>query len=338
MPIASTVPIVYVNNNVNRNYRFSFFNITGNTTSNLQIIPDMTNFIINSVNFSFTYSVINQYNNTINIKFYNIGESTRSLFTGKNNRVGFSFEAWYGDFDSQQFNKDFSQGSTTIFRGLTYTVNTYREGADTITEVVGCDMFLNLQIKQFNQPFPANTSYLAIVKTVIAFYNGMTTLNPISDQFLTGVYRAPKTIIGLVPTVLKKIAADADLIFSIQNNVVTMVPKNLDVGPVTSNPIYINNKNGLVGYVKATALSVQLFPVTYLQTPSLNNNLSLIQVSTLLRHYNMYDLISLESEYWNGNFRVLGITQTGEWRGNTWYSTLTLWPQINEKINGNSTT
>lgn len=342
MAVESSVSVsIFASNNFNRNYRFSFFTISGGSDSfqvvptiEFEVIPDITTFIINSVNFSFSYSVASSVTNTISLKFYNLSQTLIGLFTGSDNKAGFSFEAWYGSLTDQQFNKDFDQGSTTIFRGLTYTVNTYREGPDIITEIVGCDFFTNLQAKSFNQTYPPGTTALQIVQDVMKFYGGTTTLNTLSEQFLTKVYTAPKTIIGQANTVLRRIAADSSLIFSNQLNTITMVPRSLDFAPSGQGPIYINNANGLVGYVRATSLSVQAFPVTYLQTPSLNNNLSLIQVTTLLRHYNIYDLVNIESEQWNGDFRILSLVQTGEWRGNSWYSNLTLQPEASNPIPG----
>jgi hypothetical protein len=303
--------------NFNRHYKFTFFDITGQGPFTIVPVPNV--FIQDSVNFSFSYTVTNSLLNTCTFRFYNLSEETIGLFTSQQQRRGFQFDAWYGNDTS---------GNVTIFKGLSYTSNTYYQGPDTITEITGCDVFLNLMYKGIVQYFPAGTTYLAAVQTLLGYYGNIVSLNSLSNQFLSGSYKAPTTIMGQFNDVLKTIAADAGLIYSIQLGQVTMIPKDLTVVRPTSIQ-QINNQNGLVGYPRATALSVQLFPVTFFDNQALDRNVSLISVTTLMRPYNLYDKVYVKSRQFDGPYGVLSLTQTGEWRSNAWYSVMTLWPDTN---------
>lgn len=304
------------NSNLNliRHYSFTFYNVTGGGPFTVTPIPQTI--IQDSFNFSFSYSVTNNILNTAKFTFYNLSQATVGLFSSTQNRRGFIFNTWYAND---------TVNSVALFNGLTYTVNTYRQGADIITEVVGCDVFLNLLYKGIAQSFPAGTSYLTVVQTLLNYYGNIGNLNSISNQYLTGVYTSPKVFRGQLITILKKIASDAGLIFSIQLNTITMIPKSLSI--TTSNVIQmINSQTGLVGYVRAEALSTQLFPVTYFNNQNLNSNLSILSISTLMKHYNLYDKIYLQSEFFTGNYGILSISHNGEWRQNQWYTSLKLWP------------
>lgn len=307
------------NSNLNliRHYRFSFFDLTGSGPFTVNPVPDVT--IQDTFNFSFNYTVSNNTLNTATFSFYNLSQKMIALFTSQNNRRGFIFDTWYANR---------STGDTTVFKGLTYTVNTYRQGADIITEVVGCDVFLNLLYKGVAQSFPAGTTYLTVVQTLLKYYGNIAPLSTISNQFLTGTYKSPKTFRGQLVTILKQVASDANCIFSIQLNGITMIPKDLSVFRPNSVQT-INAKNGLVGYVRAEALSVQLFPVTFFDNQNLDRNLSLLTVNTLLRPYNLYDKVYLDSEQFQGYYGILSLTYNGEWRGNNWFSSLRLWPDPN---------
>lgn len=302
--------------NIIRHYRFTFFDLLGNG-EDFFIQPISPVVIQDSMNFSFSYSVNNSILNTAKFNFYNMTKSGIDLFSSQQNRRGFILKTWYGNDNS---------GDKTLFSGLTYTVNTYRQGPDIITEVVGCDLFLNILLKGVNLSFPAGTTQLVIVQTLLQQYGGVVSLNAISEGFLNYVqYKSPKTFKGQLFSILKIIAADSNLIFSTQLNTITMIPSYLSIN--TPNAIQlISSTNGLVGTVRAEALSVQLLPVTFFNNQNLDRNLSILTVNTLLRHYNLYDKVQLESEQFNGYYGILGLTHSGEWRGNNWYSTLRLWP------------
>ena len=312
------------NLNVNRHYQFEFFNVLG--TSNFTIAPIGT-CIQDSVNFSFNYSVVTSYSNTATFAFYNLSKAAISLFSDGQNRRGFFFNAWYGNNN---------QGNITIFRGLTSVVSTYRIGADVITEVTASDMITNLgYLESINHSFPINTTYLTVVQTLLKDYGAMLTLDPRSNQFLTGTYKTPQTFTGDLQGNLRSICADAGLLFTSFLGIITMVPSQLNV--ITGNDYQnINDGNGLVGFPRAIGLSTQLFPIFYAQgSINLNQNLSLIAVSTLLRPYPLYSKILLKSENFTGYYGVLNVTYEGEWRGNTWYSDLTLYPypSVNLDVN-----
>ena len=306
--------------NLIRHYKFTFFDIIGSGSS-FQIQPLPNTLIQDSINFSFSYTVTNSILNNARFMFYNMAEDTIKLFTSQQNRRGFIFETWYGND---------TQGNKTIFSGLTYTTNTYRQGVDTITEVVGCDILLNLLLGSITLSYPAGTPYLTIVQGALAKYGGIISLNSFSNQFLTGSYKSPKTYKSQLIPLLQTIATDAGLLFSMQLNTITMIPGSLNT--TTSNAIQtINAQNGLVSNVRAESLSVQLLPVFVFDNQQLNKNLSILTVSTLIRPYNLYDKVYLQTQRFTGYYGILSLTHSGEWRGNQWYSTMRLWPDSTGK-------
>lgn len=308
-------PGTNANLNINRHYQFEFFNVLGQ--NNFTISP-IGVFIQDSVNFTFNYSLVTSYSNTATFAFYNLSKATINLFADGQNRRGFFFNAWYGDNN---------QGNITIFRGLTCIVNTYRIGADVITEVTASDMVTNLgYLEPLKHSFPANTTYLTVVQTLIKDYGAMLTLDPRSNQYLLGTYKTPQTFTGDLQANLRNVCADAALLFTSFLGIITMVPNKLSV--ITGNDYQnINDRNGLVGFPRAIGISTQMFPIFYIQGAlNLNQNLSLIAVSTLLRPYQLYSKVLVRTENFNGYYGVLNVTYQGEWRSNSWYSDLTLYP------------
>lgn len=79
----------------------------------------------------------------------------------------------------------------------------------------------------------------------------------------------------------------------------------------TQNPILISKDTGMVGL------------------PEFSNDAQLANITTLLKpEIKLGDVIELKSEQIkgaNGLFYIQGITYTGEFRGNAWYSTFTCW-------------
>jgi hypothetical protein len=106
-----------------------------------------------------------------------------------------------------------------------------------------------------------------------------------------------------------------------------MVPTDLSVNLPTTKQV-INAQTGLVGYVRGQSLSIQLQPVTVFTNRNLNKNLSIVGVTTLLRPYRLYEKVVLQSENFNGDYGILSIQYSGEWRGNEWYAHLRLQPSI----------
>jgi hypothetical protein len=300
--------------NFNRNYRFTFFEVSGTGPYTVRDIPGIE--IKNSVNFSFSYSVSNNIQNTAKFQFYNISKDTINFFIGSNTRRGFRFETWYGDPSNQGY---------PIFKGLTCFVNTYRVGPDIITEVEAGDVFLNLIGKGIVQSFPVGTSNLAAVKSLLNAYGSIAVLDVNSYQYLKKVYKTPKIFRGQLIPILKSIAADADLIFNLHLGVISMIPKSLQT-QTASSVMRISKDTGLIGYPRAESLSLQLFPVTYFDNLQLNQNLAIIGLSTLLQPYRLYDKVYVDTEYFKGYYGVLSLTQAGEWRSSSWMSTLKLWP------------
>ncbi len=301
------------NLNIIRHYRFDFFTIIGTGPWTIQPIPNTS--IQDSLNFSFNYTIGNGFRNTINFKFYNLSQSTIGLFTSKTKNVGFRFSAWY--------NND-NKGDIAIFSGSTSVANTYQEGADTITEITATDYFTSLYYPLgFNLTIPAGTTFYQIIKMVLLNYGGGLSLDEGSADFLQGTYKTRKVFTGSRNQLIQQVAQDAGLTHTIQQNILLMYPL---VFRINSANIFqkIDKTNGLVGYPRAVSLAAFTATPSYFSGIDLNQNLSIIEVTTLLRNYKITGTVELKSQFYTGRYEIRGITHHGEWRGNAWYSTLSL--------------
>ena len=196
---------INANLNIIRHYSFKFFTITGGGTTPgpiysqlpFTITPNPTASIQDSVNFTFNYSIVNMNSNTAQFTFYNLSQASSAMFTSKNARIGFYFNAWYGDN---------TKGNTTIFMGSTSLANTYRNGPDVLTEVTASDLLTSIVSVNFVMGFPPNTSYLNIINTLLKTYGPILTLDQGSIQYLSGLtYSYPKTCKGSLNSILTKI-------------------------------------------------------------------------------------------------------------------------------------
>lgn len=304
--------------NLGRQYKVSFFDMVGNGPFTVRPLKD---FVQDSVNFSIDYNVTNQSFNSAKFIFYNLQNSSIELFSSNNNRRGFSVDLWYGDAGNTQ--------SSTIFKGLTFNTNTYRSGTDLITEVTGCDLFLNLLYKNIAQSFPSGTSTLSIVNYILQYYGDAISLGAQSQQFLNKIYQTPKLFRGSILDIFKIIASDSGLFFNLHKNILNFSPNQISLNRNAVISQVITPQNGLIGNIKPEALSVQLFPVSYFGGPALDKNISILTVNTLIRQYYLYDTVELRSSQFNGLYGILSLSQRGEWRQNNWYSTLKLVPAVN---------
>lgn len=311
--------------NFGRQYQFTFFDVNKDNS-----ITQLPNAIIqNTVNFSFTYNVVAGVFNTAKFYFYNLSVNTSNLFASKKNRRGFFFRCAYDNINNLP--------QSLIFRGLTYRVNTYREGPDLITEVTACDAFFNLQqatIKTLN--FGTGTSVSIILQRISEYLGIFTPV--IGSDFLTikPIYQHPLSFSNVsVIEILDMIAADNSCTwgFDYAGLKFSPLPNNPDynsLGTITPTPL-ISRDTGLVGNVRAENLSIQLFPVDYFSEQRLQYNHPFITATILLRPIPLFSQINLKCEITalNGTYRVYSIVYQGEYRGNNWYTTLKLTPIVN---------
>lgn len=308
------------NLNFNRNYKITFFDVI--KTDGDFTIEESKETISGELNVSFDYAITNNSMNTATFLLYNLSNESISLFTKNNNRRGFYFQAWYGDKNSPP--------NSYVFKGLVFTTNTYLTGSGEtrVTEIQACDLFLNILYKSVYLSFKENSSYYDIIEDVLKYYGNMISLSANSSQYLTGFYKTKKVFKCSILDIFTTIANDAGLFFQLQNNTLYFVknektiPKNRIISQT------ITPTNGLVGTIKAGNLSTQLAPVTYFDTAALDTNLTILTVTTLLRAYTIYDTITLKSKQFNGDYGILSIHNTGEYRGNNWYSILKLQPAV----------
>jgi len=309
--------------NFDRHYEFTFFDIDAGNT-----ITPVTNVkIADSFNFSFDYSVTTSNFNTANFKFYNLPSYVSDLFTSTKNRKGFYFRAVYDDIANIKNN--------TIFQGLTYRVNSYREGTDIITDIIACDPYFNLQFARIKTINSASGTTAVSLLQKVSDYLG--TFNSVSGtEFLSikPIYNIPLSFSNVsITVILDMVTKDNSCTWSYDKNGIRISPNQTHpnfsalASRASSN---INNRSGLIGSVKPETISVQMLPIDYFTQQKLSNNLPYVTVTVLLRPFSLYDLVNLEVENkeLSGKYLIVGITYTGEFRGNSWYAVLKLSPSI----------
>lgn len=311
--------------NFDRQYEFTFFDVSDDN-----IVTDVPNFKIrNSLNFSFNYTVITGVFNTAKFYFYNLSENTINLFAGKNNRRGFYFRASY--FDSKNLLQ------SLIFRGLTFRVNSYRQGTEIITEVIACDSFFNLQqptIKTIN--YKSGTTAIQILQDVS---NHLGVFNSVSGtDFLSGKlsYNHPITFsnVSLIE-IINMVANDNSCTWAFDIAGLKLAPlpnnPNYESALITNTPL-LSRETGLVGNVIAENISAQMFPIDYYSQRRLRNNLPWVTATILLRPMPLFSKVRIQCEIssLNGIYFVFSSSYSGEFRGNPWYTTLKLSPLRSE--------
>jgi hypothetical protein len=328
--------------NFDRHYEFEFFSVTpgfddkGNQIpgGNVLVYDTPPVKITDSLNFSFTYSMMPANFNTGKFYLYNISEKTLSLFANKNARRGFFLRCAYGSKENLLNN--------TIFRGITNRVNNYRVGPDLITEIDAGDMYFNLlqaKIKTLN--FPSGTTSEAILR-VVSDYLGIFSHIEGFNYLVKKVYTHPITYSNIaIPTILDQVTADSACTWGSDMQGIKIIPlpnnplKQQDTGSgnnlgninSTKYPI-ISAKTGLVGNVRAETLNVQTFPVDYYTQQRLTNNNPFVTATVLMRPFYLRQIVTLQSEIksLNGDYFVFSVNYTGEYRGNNWYANLKLQP------------
>lgn len=305
---------------VNRNYKISFFNIEENeagvrTTFFLSSVR-----IQNSVNFSFQYTVTNTTTNMASFRFYNLSDETISLFVSPGGQRGFVLDVWYGDAVDDV---------TTIFSGIVVQTNTYMLGPDIITEVKGGDLFINLFVESFYKQYKSGTTYDQVLSDVLSFYGNLVGVDAASKAVLASkTFKTNVVIRGQFSTIMARLCADGGLFYTVVGKYLGFVDAATFDQQQSSTYPTISKDTGMIGYPKAVAISQQLYPVFYTTNVVLNKNLSLVQASTLLKPYTLFSTVKLvtREDKLNGLYNVLTVSYAGEWRGNTWYSNLILWP------------
>lgn len=307
-----------------RYYEFTFFELDKDN----KLINNQTFKIANSINFRFNYNITNRAFNTANFFLYNISDSTRELFTTKNKRRGFYFRACYEN--------PANLTQSLIFRGLVYRVNYYREGPDIITEVIASDVFFNLKQANFTASYPKGTIAAEIIQDISKYLGVFNMVSGVSFLNKKDVYNHPISYKNApIADVISDITSDNSCTWAYDVTGINIypLPNNPDFNaPLSKNLPLISRKTGLVGNIKAENISAQLFPIDYFAEQQLVNNHPFTTATCLLRPIPLFSKIKLECEtkQLNGIYVVYGVTYSGEYRGNPWYTTMKLCPIVSQ--------
>lgn len=316
--------------NFDRQYEFTFFDINENN-----VVVDVKNVAIrNSVNFSFNYSISSNIFNIATFYFYNLSEKTANLFTSKNNQRGFYFRCSYQDPKNLK--------NSLLIRALTFRVYSYRVGPDVITEVTAQDTFINTGlVKVKNLNYPKNTTAKKIVEDISNYLGVFSAVSGTSFLTIKPTYNHPLCFNNVTAvSIITSVCSDNSCKWSYDVNGISITPlpnhpshqrsnrldNNIFVGETQL--LKINRNSGLVGNVKAEALSAQMFPVEYFASQRLVDNYPFVSATILLRPVRIHSLVLIECETkeLNGFYTVFSINYVGEYYGNSWFTNLKLIP------------
>lgn len=310
--------------NINRKYKFTMFTMnkaTGNLTiQNKPIIKD-------PIHFNFSYTVAVSAINVATFNFFNLNKDTISKLSSGDS-TGFILECWYeGGLVPN------SSANEIIFKGLIFRTNVYRSGADLITEVVAFSSLLSPSREKVSLKFPRLSKSLDVLTKCLDALGVKANIQ--GADHLSLIYKSHFAVINKgLGEILKSIASDNSCLFYITADDLVFFP-NFTSGKAkkaAGAEIQISTKNGLVGNIRAEGLSIQLAPVNYFQQKNLTQNLPVITVTTLLRKAALFSTVKiLDGEldiYGKYKWGIFGAAYNGEYRGNTWYTTLKLAPLL----------
>ena len=228
--------------------------------------------------------------NPVSIYIYNIGADSRSIVSKQNNVV--ILEAGYG------------QSSEIIFTGNVLRARTRKEGPDYVTQIEAADGLFAFQNSTVNQSFQAGITANSVINTLVGALksSGVTpgTIQGVpSDGYNQGIVLSGKTVDRL-----QEICDKHDLVFSIQDGKVTILPYGSDRGtPV----VLLSPSTGLIGIPEVR------------ETDS--EGKSLVSFKCLMNSkIGLFQKILIQSKFVNGIFTVGKVSQDGDSWGGPWYT------------------
>jgi hypothetical protein len=253
----------------------------------------------NKISFEVTKSS-NCKENVARIKIWNLSTETRKLITASNSLV--RLFAGYAD----------NKGLIEVTQGDLTNVRHSRNSTDTITEIYTHDGKKKLARKPITLSFKDEVTLKNILSKITEQSGFAFRLSGVNTgASVAGGYAA----FGDLDLVLDGLALVFDVKWSVQDGIILI----RGTEPLNDSSIMLlTPETGLI-----------LNPETLKQTPKnladsdapLPVNVYALQ-SLLQPHLQVNDLIAVESQDLNGNFRINKITHTGDTRGNDWYSNI----------------
>lgn len=310
--------------NFGRRYKITLFN----ALSGGLIVPNPLPVVTDPTKMTFSYSVSPFAFNVCTFHFFNLDPFVVADMSNGVNK-GLILECAYEGGDIVKAATTYEE----FFKGLIFKTNTYRVGADLITQVICYDTLFSLTAPKVKLSFPEFTTGSAILSAVLAEYK-LTSVSVKGSQYLTKIYSTPVTLVNQhIDNILKNLASDNSCYLYVTGEEIIFYPNQDSPLPQVHSgaPVIVSTKNGLVGNIRSETLSLQLLPVDYFAKKDLTKNMPLITVTTLLRKVKLFTSVQLIDPE-NDSFRkldwqILSMAYTGDSRGTEWYTTMKLVPR-----------
>lgn len=244
---------------------------------------------VNGLRVVFDCEKTNESNpNVAKIEVYNLSETSRGIFEGKNTRVQLSV-GYEGLLPEGIFRTGLSSSSSveTVFVGNITKVKHKLVGRDIVTSLELADGGNRFRNARFNKGYPPNVK-----------------LNFVIDELITelGLAKGPKlgvpvknyanglALYGLIRDHLDVLCKANNLEWSIQNETVQIIQKDTTI---LNSPILINSDTGMVGSPEKTKYGVEF---ACLLDPSLTPGKK----------------IKIEGKFLDGFYKVRKVNQKGD--------------------------
>lgn len=291
------------------------------------IVPDAEPVVTDPSKMTFSYSVAPFAFNVCTFSFFNLDPFVIGEMSNGTKR-GIILKCVYEGGGLQEAEPIYEE----FFKGLIFKTNTYRAGADIITEVASYDTLFSLVTPKVKLTFPKNTLSSSVLDKVLAAYKLSTKVQ--GKQYLTKVYTAPLTLVNQhIDNILKTLASDNSCYLFVTGEEIIFYPNQDSDKPQlpTGAPVIVSTKNGLVGNIRAESLSLQMLPIDYFAKKDLTKNMPVITVTILLRKVKLFSSVKLidpeNDTYRKLDWQILSVAYTGDSRTAQWYTTMKLVPR-----------
>lgn len=265
------------------------------------------------VTFNIEKSLEEQPNNS-RIQIYNLSERSRAIIEDR--KTAIILEAGYGQWvgDGNTNTERFNGNLKKIFVGDVARVRTEKNGPDIVTSIEAGDGEVSYNNSKMNASYAPGTRAGQVLDGIISSFEltkGMVSGFNVNDQFQQGL-----SLSGLTRDHMSNLANRQGLEWSIQDNQLQILRPG---DGTTQEAVLLNPFTGLIGSPFKDKIVNQdlLTKKDGKEATSGTEAVSLLNADIRPGRY-----VRIESQFVNGNFKVVKVTHEGDTHSTTWYTRL----------------